>query len=265
MKDIIAAVTTLSGLGMIFGLLLGWFSKIFRVAADPLVEKINNLLPGINCGACGMAGCSTLAEALAAGEADVNACVVCSAENKQKIAGLLGKSLEEVEVSPAQLAVVGCGGGTRSKNKFTYHGLYDCRAAQLVLGGPTQCQYACLGAGTCVDACPFGAIKMQEDGIPKISPELCRGCRKCVAVCPRNIIFMVNRREKVYVRCKSGDKGPQVMKACSVGCIACGKCAAICPVQAITISNNLARIDYTKCVSCKKCVEVCPTHAIALL
>ena len=48
-------------------------------------------------------------------------------------------------------------------------------------------------------------------------------------------------------------------------CIGCMKCARECPAQAITVSENLARIDYTKCTNCGHCVEACPVKCIELL
>lgn len=51
-------------------------------------------------------------------------------------------------------------------------------------------------------------------------------------------------------------------KACDVGCIGCSKCVKACPYEAITVTSNLAYIDYNKCKSCRKCVEVCPQSTI---
>ncbi len=264
MKAIILGAMALSGLGLAFGVLLAWVSKKFHVQIDPQVEKVTELLPGVNCGACGFAGCSGLAEALVASTAQLTACPVSTADSKKQIAQELGVcDLDLHAVTP--LAVVACNGGTRAKDKFKYQGLADCRVAVKTMGGPKNCKYACVGQGTCAGVCPVNAITMQEDGIPLINSELCVGCTKCVAVCPSNIIYMIERKKKVYIKCRSHDKGVQVMKSCKCGCIACMKCVKECPVKCISIVDNIAVIDHDKCINCKKCVAVCPTKCIAVL
>ncbi|MFH2138869.1 MAG: RnfABCDGE type electron transport complex subunit B [Candidatus Omnitrophota bacterium] len=269
MKELILAVSSLSGLGLVFGVLLAWTSKKFHVDEDPRVVKIKELLPGANCGACGLAGCASFAESLVEKTTELSFCVACSGESKQKITEVLGLSGDCAQNSVKKIAVIACGGGTRCKDKFAYNGLADCRAAALALGGNKECQFACLEQGTCISACPFDAIKMTEEGVPKVIGNLCKGCEKCVAVCPRKIIYMITPKSKnkfnVIIRCSSQEKGAPAMKKCKVSCIACGKCVNVCPVKAITIQNNLAVIDYTKCIGCKKCVDVCPTKVIAVI
>ena len=45
-------------------------------------------------------------------------------------------------------------------------------------------------------------------------------------------------------------------------CIGCGACINTCPMNAISLSNNVAKIDETICRNCRKCVKVCPVKAI---
>jgi len=264
-NGIIAAVLSLSGLGFAFGLLLAWMSKKFQVDIDPRITKVSDLLPGINCGACGLAGCSSFAESLVGAGSELTSCVACSTENKQNIVEVLGITAADIENVKSHVAAVACNGGKRAKDKFNYTGFADCRVAVTSMGGGKLCGYACVGEGTCAKVCPFGAIEMAEDGLPVINAKLCVGCKKCVQACPRNIMFMMNRKKKVYIKCCSQDKGPQVMKKCKAGCISCFKCVKECPVKAITMVNNLATIDYDKCTNCMKCVKVCPTKVIAVL
>lgn len=54
-------------------------------------------------------------------------------------------------------------------------------------------------------------------------------------------------------------------KVCTAGCIGCGICAKQCEQGAVTLENNLSRVDPEKCVGCGKCVEKCPTKSIRFL
>ncbi|MFH1459077.1 MAG: RnfABCDGE type electron transport complex subunit B [Candidatus Omnitrophota bacterium] len=264
MNAVILALLSLSGLGFCFGLLLAWASKKFQLKVDPRIIEINDLLPQANCGACGLAGCTNFAEALVEEKVELNACVVCSSDNKKQIAHVLGLDSEGAKLA-ARLAVVSCGGGVNCKDKFEYRGLKDCRVAVLTMQGNKQCRFACVGQGSCVDVCPFNAIKMADTGLPIIDQAACRGCQKCVAICPRQLIFMIDREKKIYINCNSHDKGFVVTKNCKVGCIGCGKCVKTCPTKAIKLVDNLAVIDYKKCINCTKCVKECPTKTIAIL
>jgi len=63
-------VIVLSVMGLIFGLGLAFASEIFKVEIDERLEKITELLPGLNCGACGYPGCSGFAEGILDGEVE---------------------------------------------------------------------------------------------------------------------------------------------------------------------------------------------------
>lgn len=56
MSAVWIAVIAISLLGLIFGLILGYASRRFAVQDDPVVEKIDELLPQSQCGRCGYPG-----------------------------------------------------------------------------------------------------------------------------------------------------------------------------------------------------------------
>jgi Na+-translocating ferredoxin:NAD+ oxidoreductase RNF subunit RnfB len=257
--EILIPILTLGILGLIFGIGLALASKKLAVQVDPRLEKIHGLLPGSNCGACGGAGCFGFAEALLSGKMEASACRVSAEQVKEQIARLLGKKLEK-EVK--KIATLHCFGGSRVKERFLYQGIKDCLSANLVLGGQKECVFGCLGFGTCVEVCPFDAIKMSEDGLPLVDKNKCRACGKCVLICPKKLFTLIPVTHDVYIACSSYDLGKDTHLVCSVGCIACRKCEQVCPSDAIHVVDNLAVIDYQKCTSCGECVKICPTKTI---
>ncbi len=257
---IISSVAVLAGLGALFGAGLAYASKVFSVKVDPKVEKVLELLPGANCGACGYAGCNAFAMVLAEGKGEIEECPVCNEERRRKIAELLGRKVFEFERKKARCL---CNGSRKNaKEKFNYQGVYNCRAAILIGEGPKKCFFGCLGLGSCVEACPFDALYMGDDGLPKVIDERCTACGKCVEACPKNLFILTPISKGVFIKCSNLDKGKTVREACKVGCIACGICVNRCPFNAITIKNNLAEIDFDKCTSCGLCVSGCPMHTI---
>ncbi|MCK4520325.1 4Fe-4S binding protein [Candidatus Parcubacteria bacterium] len=47
----------------------------------------------------------------------------------------------------------------------------------------------CAGCGACVEVCPYGAIKIGEDGKAVIDEKKCQNCSKCKEICPFNAII----------------------------------------------------------------------------
>lgn len=258
--EILIPVLTLSGLGLLFGIGLAVAAKKFCVATDPHLVEVYSKLPGANCGACGKAGCLGFAQSLISGECTVDKCPVTEQDKRREITKLLGQELKQ---KLKTVAVLHCCGGKKAKDKFKYEGIKDCIAANLVQGGQKACSYGCLGFGTCVRACPFGALGMDETtGLPVVDELKCRACGNCVAICPKKLFTLVPQTAKIYVACISCDIGKIVMQVCGVGCIACKKCENACVHGAMKVVDNLARIDYSKCNGCLECVRVCPTKVI---
>ncbi|MGQ9630197.1 MAG: RnfABCDGE type electron transport complex subunit B [bacterium] len=259
MGPIWSSVISLGSMGLVFGLGLGVAARFLGVKVDPRVERVLEALPGSNCGACGYAGCTAAAEAIVGGKAEPNICAPGGELSARKIGQALGVS---VQMKEKMIAKIRCAPLGLAEKRFEYFGVDDCRAAALVEGGWTKCTYACLGFGTCIKACKFDAIYIDDLGRVIIDEEKCTGCGMCVEICPRDVIEMVPQNNKVVVLCSSHDKGGFVRKVCDVGCTGCTICQKNCPEGAIHVADFLADIDYGKCTNCNICVEKCPQNTI---
>ena len=258
-KIILIPALIFIGLGIVTGGLLALASKVFAVKKDERAEQILECLPGANCGGCGYSGCAALAEAIAKGEAKVNQCTVGGSEAAAKIAVIMGVDPGTTVRMRAQ--VMCSGTGEYAKKKYIYEGIPDCNAASKIGGGNKLCKNGCIGLGTCVKACPFGAISVQE-GVAAVDYSKCKGCGVCVNACPKNIIRLIPFDSKHWVGCMSVDDGKNTRKVCDVGCISCKLCEKNCPSGAISVDNFVAHIDYDKCTGCDICVDKCPRHII---
>ena len=191
-----------------------------------------------------------------------NLCVPGGAEAAKKLAAVLGVEAEE---TVRKVAVVKCSGTCDvTQPKAEYRGIHTCSAAKLLFGGPGSCTYGCIGYGDCVAVCPQKAILIDR-GVAFVDAASCIGCGLCAKQCPQGVIALVPETAKSVVACSNRDKGVMTRKACSIGCIGCMKCAKNCEADAITVSGNLAAIDYGKCTGCGKCAEVCTTGCIRLV
>lgn len=263
MNSLVFPVLSLGGLGVVFGLLLGYASKKFAVEVDERVPLVREALPGANCGGCGFAGCDAYADAVVNEGAAANKCPVGGAACSAKIAEIMGVTVDSSEPKKAYVKCQGsCG---KAKEKYEYYGATSCiDAANAPGGGSKSCTYGCLGLGSCVGVCAFDAIHV-VDGIAVVDEEACVACGACINICPKSVIELAPMSKKVRIACNSHDKGLEVKNVCSTGCISCGLCVRNCPSEAITMVNNLPVIDYDKCTQCAVCVAKCPTKAIANL
>ncbi len=251
----------LAGLGAVFGVGLAIAAKRFAVQIDPRVEKVKDVLAHAHCGACGYAGCEQYAEAVV-NNPDVapNLCTPAGAKGAEAVAPITGKKAEIRE--PIFARIMCQGSSAKSRKKFKYEGVMDCRAAVLAGGGDKSCAYGCLGYGTCTRVCPFDALHMGNEGLPVVDITKCTGCRKCEQACPKKVIEVLPASKMVLVACHSRDKGGETRKNCDIGCIACNACVKVCPFDAPSVQNNFSRIDVNKCRVCGLCVSKCPTKAI---
>ena len=255
-----AIVLGLTGLAM--GLFLAFASIKFEVQVDPKIEAISGILPGANCGGCGFPGCSGYAAAIVEQGAPMSLCAPGGAAVAAKIGEIMGASVD-VSSEKVVARVLCQGDNTRTTKIYKFDGeLQTCAAMMLYAGGDKSCVYSCLGHGDCEKVCPVGAIKVNEKGIAEVDEDKCISCGLCQKACPKKVIAMLPQSKKVTVTCSSKEKGAAAKKACTTACIGCGICAKNCPVGAITVENNLAKIDPAKCISCGICATKCPTKAI---
>ncbi len=160
---ILAAVLTLTLLALAFGLLLGYAAVRFHVEGDPIVDQIDALLPQTQCGQCGYAGCRPYAEAIAAGEAEINRCPPGGETTMIALADLLGRDpvpLEDQEAAAKPKAV-----------------------ARII-------ETECIGCTLCIQACPVDAILGAAKQMHSVIESECTGCELCIPPCPVECIVM---------------------------------------------------------------------------
>jgi Na+-translocating ferredoxin:NAD+ oxidoreductase RNF subunit RnfB len=256
------AVFSVTVIGVLCSIMLAVASKVMAVETDDTAVRLRECLPGANCGACGFAGCDGYAAALASGAGTAtNLCIPGGDPVSRQLGEILGVGFVDVI---EQIAVVHCCGHSGNTGvKMEYQGVASCSAVKQLYGGRGSCSYGCLGFGDCAAVCPNGAICI-EDGLARINTRLCTGCGLCARACPNGVIYTNADSITTLVTCSNLEKGAAVRKKCSNGCIGCHKCERECPDGAITVVNNLARIDYSKCGGCGRCAEVCTTKCIQL-
>jgi electron transport complex, RnfABCDGE type, B subunit len=145
----------------VIGYALGYAAIHFKVEGDPLAEAINDLLPHGHCGQCGYPGCAQAAKAMARGEAAPTVCPPGGTVLAQKIAAVLGVSLNADDQQGPVVAAIdmsSCDGCGRCIKQCTY---------DAIIGAPRQLHGviadACTGCGACVKVCPHGGVNLYAD------------------------------------------------------------------------------------------------------
>jgi len=158
MLSAIAAITTL---GLTLGYALGLASRYLKVEANPLVDEIEAMLPGSQCGQCGFPGCTGAAQALAKGDAPVTLCPPGGRTLAEALAAKLGvdadlSAMGDVTPALAQVREATCIGCTRC---------FKVCPTDAIVGAPKQIhvviQRACTACGKCVDVCPTECLQME--------------------------------------------------------------------------------------------------------
>lgn len=258
---LLEAVLVLGAVGLVFGSGLAVASRFLAVNRDERMEAIEEVLPGANCGACGVPGCGAFATAVVEGSVSPSGCTVGGAAVAEQVAGILGVELDDT--GGRKVAHILCQGKEEHRTRqYIYDGPHDCRAMHSLGEGSLSCQHGCLHLGTCIEECPFDAIEMGPGGVPVVNREACTACGICVRICPRGIISLVPEAQKLVVECSHPGNARDVRADCKAGCLACRMCVRSCPQEAWSMDGNLPVLDNDKCQLVGTCLEKCPTKVI---
>jgi len=157
-------IITIATIASLFGIVLAYSAIRFKVEGDPVVDKIDALLPQTQCGQCTYAGCRPYAEAIARGEADINQCPPGGEATIIALADLL-----DVEVKPLNAE----------------HG--EVKAVATIVRIDEQ---TCIGCTLCIQACPVDAILGSAKHMHTVIESECTGCNLCIPPCPVDCIHI---------------------------------------------------------------------------
>ena len=261
---ILLAVSILGGVGLVFATLIAIANRRLKVWEDPRIDVVAGMLPGANCGACGVPGCRAFAEKLVAGAGQPAGCNVADAGAKEEIASYLGVDAGHATKVVARML---CAGGIHvARQQAEYRGLATCAAAAAVAGGGKGCAWGCLGLADCVRSCTFDAMSMNADGIPVIDIDKCTACGDCVDACPKDLLALHPLDHRLLVQCRNLIAGDDVLEECRVACTACGKCVMDAGPGLISVASGVAVLDYRlNDLAEARAVDRCPTGAIVWL
>ncbi len=164
------AIVVITLLCSLLGLILGYAAVRFRVEGDPIVDKVDAILPQTQCGQCGYPGCRPYAEAIINEDAPINQCPPGGQDGVRALAELLDR--EVIDLNPEN--------GIESEKTVA------------VIDEET-----CIGCTLCIQACPVDAILGAAKQMHTVIEKECTGCELCLAPCPVDCIVMEPIKESV--------------------------------------------------------------------
>lgn len=256
----LSAIVVITLLAILFGAILSMAAVRLHVEGDPLVGRIDALLPQTQCGQCGHAGCLPYAEAMANDQTDINLCPPGGDATIAGLADLLGMEIKPLDASLEQVEV---------------------RTVAVID------EHACIGCTLCIKACPVDAILGATKQMHTVISEECTGCDLCLPPCPIDCIDTVPVPQGIRkMSLPLADNNVPIIQTgnCILGhtktenqrvhtaqaCIRCGRCADVCPAQLLPQQlywhTRTSRFDKAQdynlfnCTECGDCDAVCPSH-----
>jgi electron transport complex protein RnfB len=132
---------------------------------NPQAARLHAALPQTQCTRCGYPDCAGYAQAIAAGEAEINQCPPGGARGIVRLAEITGRP--PIPLNP-----------------------------DIGVEGPRMMAVIdenwCIGCTLCLDACPTDAILGGNKRMHTVIEPYCTGCELCVPVCPVDCISLEN-------------------------------------------------------------------------
>lgn len=130
-----------------------------------LADALDAALPQTQCTRCGYPDCRRYAEAMAAGEADINRCPPGGAEGIARLAAITGRPAKPLDPERGSE-------GPRTRAVID--------------------EAWCIGCTLCIKACPVDCIVGASKRMHTVIAEQCTGCELCIPACPVDCIALVN-------------------------------------------------------------------------
>lgn len=161
-----AGIFMLAGLALGLAAILVYTARLLPGREDSVAERIEQLLPRIQCAQCGYPGCAPYARAIAADEADINLCPPGGEDTIARLAELLGRDAKPLDDSLGSASLQ--------------------RVARID-------EARCIGCNLCARACPVDAIVGVHQSMHTVVAAHCTGCELCLPPCPVDCIDLVPR------------------------------------------------------------------------
>jgi electron transport complex protein RnfB len=159
----VSAIIVLSGIVAVLGAALAFAGARLPPRADDLVAQVDELLPQTQCARCGYPGCRPYAQAVVAGDAQINQCAPGGEQTIRRLARLLQRE----PLPPDE-----------------HYGIQGPARVALID------EDLCIGCARCIEACPVDAILGAPQQMHTVIASICTGCELCLPPCPVDCISL---------------------------------------------------------------------------
>jgi len=162
----LAGTVILSSVAITLAVLLVVSSHYLTPAAETVVDRVEALLPRVQCAQCGYPGCRPYAAAIVEDGEEINLCLPGGEETVRRLAKFLGRDV--LPIRP------------------------DAQAASLDRVALIE-EELCIGCNRCSQVCPVDAIVGVHHMMHTVISQHCTGCELCLPPCPVDCISLVPR------------------------------------------------------------------------